>query len=93
MDSPAATRKARKSLNIRSYALLVTGLKAEANLTQALVASWAADNGKSENRNHLQRLSLVKSMCVLIHIKLGKYCLSLSSGFRVITHLVNKSPI
>ena len=32
------------------------------NLTQALVASWAAGNGKSEKRNHIQTLSLVKSI-------------------------------
>ena len=48
---------------------MVASRKAEASLTQALVASWAAGNGKSENRNHIQRLSLAKSTCVLIHIK------------------------
>ena len=62
----------------------MAGLKAEASLTQALMPSWAAGNGRSENRNHIQILSLVKSICVLIHMKYGHHCLNLSSGFTVI---------
>ena len=46
-----------------------------------------------KHRNHIQRLSLVKSMCVLIHIKFGTYCLSLCSGLTVITHLDKRSAI
>ena len=69
----------------------MAGLKAEANLTQALVASWARRNGKSENRNHIQTLSLVKSICVLIHIQLGNHCLSLFSEITVVTHQHDKS--
>ena len=44
-----------------------------------------------KNRNHIQTLSLVKSIYVLIHIKLGNHCLSLFSGFTVATHLDSKS--
>ena len=66
-------------------------LKAEASLTQSEVGSWDAGKGKSENRNHIQTLSLVKSICVLIHMKLGNHCLNFCSGFTVITHLDNKS--
>ena len=69
----------------------MAGLKTKANLTQALVAGWATGNGKSENRNHIQTFSLVKSICVLIHINLGNHCLSLFSGFTVVTHLDSKS--
>ena len=43
--------------------------------------------------SHIHRLSLVKSMCVLIHIKFGKYCLSLCSELTVIAHLDKTSAI
>ena len=49
------------------------------------------NNGKSENKNHIQTLTFVKSICVLIHIKSGNHCLNLCSGFMVVTHLDNKS--
>ena len=48
MSSPAATWKARKSFHILVYCLSVAGLKPEANLAAAEVASWAAPGGTSE---------------------------------------------
>ena len=41
---------------MHSWALLVAGLKAEANLAQAEVASWAAGCGKSTNKGYIQQL-------------------------------------
>ena len=46
-----------------------------------------------KNRNHIQILSLVKSICLLIHMKLGNHCRSLFSGFTVVTHLDSKSAV
>ena len=69
----------------------MVGLKAKASLAQALVASWAAGNGNLENRNQIQTLRLVKSICVLIHIKSRNHCLNLYSGVTVVTHLDRKS--
>ena len=44
-----------------------------------------------KNRNYVQTISLVKEICVLIHITLGNHCLSLFSMFIVVTHLDRNS--
>ena len=86
----------QNSIKIFKHALICTSSgwsKDRSQPDKAVVANSAAGNGKSENRKHIQRLSLVKSMCVLIHIKSGRYWLRLFSGLIVVTHIDNKSAI